>query len=319
MFDFHRRLLADEARVHAFRDALRLRLRPGDVVLDLGSGTGILSLLACDLGARRVYAVERGAIADAAAFLVRHLGYDDRIAILHAPSRTVELPARADLLVTETLGVLGLDEGIAGSVIDARARLLRDGAAIIPQHVVVSVAPVELPADAYERHVAWWSEPRFGFDVSLIRTFASNTVVFERIDTSALLAGFCDVIAVDLETAGGTFFSGSAELTTARPGTIHGFAGCFRATLAPGVVLSNSDAHTTHWPHGFFPLERPVDVAAGVAVRMSLETNDGRDWRWRGSIGAVAFDQATAFSIPPCGHDDPAMDDRNDSRGRMKE
>src|SRR6267378_3204646 len=94
--------------------------RKVEAFLDLGCGTGILSFLACSMGARRVVAIDKRNVADATELMARHLGFADRISVLHRDSGTVSLPEPADLLVTETLGMLGLDEGILGSVIDAR-------------------------------------------------------------------------------------------------------------------------------------------------------------------------------------------------------
>ena len=92
MFEFHRQLLADEVRTSAFRDAIAQVVRPGDVVLDIGTGTGILAFFACQAGARHVYAIEGQHLADAAQLLARQLGYADRLTVFHARSNDVELP-----------------------------------------------------------------------------------------------------------------------------------------------------------------------------------------------------------------------------------
>ena len=51
-------MIADRVRMEAYAEALRQAVKPGSVVLDLGSGAGIFALLACRLGARHVYAIE---------------------------------------------------------------------------------------------------------------------------------------------------------------------------------------------------------------------------------------------------------------------
>src|SRR5690349_22020599 len=78
----HRTLLDDRVRTDAFASAIARVVRPGDVVLDLGSGTGVLAILACRAGARRVFAVEQGHIADVAAMLVKDNGCADRVEVL---------------------------------------------------------------------------------------------------------------------------------------------------------------------------------------------------------------------------------------------
>jgi predicted RNA methylase len=124
MLEVHRGLLQDESRTNAFREAIRRCVTLDSVVLDLGTGSGILSFFAAEAGARRVFAVDATHSADLAAFLIRHLGFADRIQVIHDRSTNIELPERANLLVTETLGAFGFNEQILSSVIDARARLL---------------------------------------------------------------------------------------------------------------------------------------------------------------------------------------------------
>jgi len=64
MLEFHRKLLADGTRTLAFREALRRAVNAGDVVVDVGSGSGVLAFFAVEAGARKVFAIERGHMAD---------------------------------------------------------------------------------------------------------------------------------------------------------------------------------------------------------------------------------------------------------------
>ena len=302
MLDVHRGLLLDQTRTNAFRDAIRQVVTPGSVVLDLGTGSGILSFFACEAGARRVFAVDATHSADLAAFLARQLGYSDRIEVIHAHSTKVELPERADILVTETLGAFGFNERILSCVIDARARLLRPGAAIIPQRIDLAVVPVELP-EVFDRYVGFWRKEQFGFDLSPLAVFASNVMYVADVDNAAFLATPATVISADLTSIASANVSGHAHFQTSRAGLLCGFSGWFRATLAPGIELSNEVAGTTNWEHAFLPLESPIPVEQGTPVDLDLETSDGLSWRWRGRIGDALFDQMTLLSSPPCFRD----------------
>src|SRR5207244_7732448 len=155
----HRALIEDSVRTTAYAEAIARVVRAGDVVLDLGSGCGVLAILACRAGARKVFAVEQGHMADIASMLAANNDCGDRIAVLHARSFDVELPERAGVLITETLGNLGFDEQILPSVLDARKRLIAEGARIVPARVALVAAPVTAAA-VHEREVAFWSEPR---------------------------------------------------------------------------------------------------------------------------------------------------------------
>jgi hypothetical protein len=306
MIEYHRGLLADRVRTEAYRAAIAATVRPGDVVVDIGCGSGILSFFACEAGAARVYAIDRGGMAGIAQFLTRHLGYAGRVTVLQDDSTSVELPELADVLVTETMGTLGLDENITGSVIDARTRLLKPGGAIVPRRLGLSIVPVELPAP-YEKHVEWWSEPRYGFDLSPLRVFASNSIVFAHIPSAAHIAPPSRLIDIDFATVRTTLARGRTRFAAAREATLHGFGLWFDATLAEGIELTNELTNgltngapgVTEWSHGFFPLERPLPVIAGTTIDVDLETDDGKAWRWRGKAGEEAFDQTTLFAAAP--------------------
>src|SRR5438552_2508186 len=95
ILDQHRALLADSVRTNAFAEAIARVVRPGDVVLDLGSGSGVLAILAARAGARKVFAIEQGHMADVATMVVANNGCRDRVEVLHARSHDVDLPERA--------------------------------------------------------------------------------------------------------------------------------------------------------------------------------------------------------------------------------
>lgn len=298
MLEIHRGLLQDEIRTNAFREAIRRAVSPGSVVLDLGAGSGILSFFACEAGARRVFAIDATHTADLASFLTRQLGYSDRIHVFHERSTKVELPELADVLVTETIGAFAFDERILSSVIDARARLLKPDAVIIPRRVDLYLVPVD-DTSVYERSVSWWTSRPYGLDLSSLAVFASNIVFVENVGRDSFLATPEMVIAADLTTIASSDVAGSVHFTATRGGRMHGFAGWFRATLADGIELSN-EKPGTNWEHVFLPLQSPIAIEAGTSIDVDLESNDGVMWRWKGRIGDVAFDQMTALSTPPC-------------------
>src|SRR5687768_3356887 len=118
--DEHRQYLEDDKRMTAFASAIAATVRPGDVVVDLGCGTGILGLLACRAGASRVYAIDSGGMAEVARALASANGLTDRITIVNGHSRQVPLPERADLVVCDQIGHFGFEAGLFESLEDAR-------------------------------------------------------------------------------------------------------------------------------------------------------------------------------------------------------
>ena len=76
------------------------------VVLDVGTGTGILAIFACQAGARKVYAVEASQSAEIARLLIEANGYSDRIEVIQAKLEDVQLPEKVDIIISEPIGFL---------------------------------------------------------------------------------------------------------------------------------------------------------------------------------------------------------------------
>jgi type I protein arginine methyltransferase len=296
---YHRILLRDERRTLAFRDAIRRAVKPGDVVLDIGSGTGILSFFAAEAGARRVFALERAHMADVAATLAQHLGFAGRIEVIHEYSSNVTLPERANVLVTEMLSNFGLEEQLLSVVLDARMRLLTEDATIIPRTCALLLAPVELH-DFYAGTIGAFREPLYGFDLSPMGVMQSNAFVTTDIASSAHIAAAQRIVDIDLATFTDLTVRASAAFEAEREATLHGFAGFFESVLIDDIRLANANPGDTHWQQAFLALEQPVRVARGTRIGVELETHDGQAWRWRGSAGGQAFDQTTWLASPPC-------------------
>ena len=130
--EVHRTMICDRVRTGAFRRAIDAVVRPGDIVLDLGAGTGILSMFAARAGAARVYAVERTTVAVLAQELAATNGVAEIVQVIHGDIMDIELPERVDVIVSEWLGGFGIDEGMLVPVIAARDRWLKPGGIIDP-------------------------------------------------------------------------------------------------------------------------------------------------------------------------------------------
>jgi len=141
-FEVHRTMICDRVRTEAFRRAIDSVVRPGDIVLDVGAGSGILSVFAARAGAARVYAVERTSAAVLAQELAAANGVAEIVRVIHGDVTDVELPERVDVIVSEWLGGFGIDEGMLVPVIVARDRWLKPGGVMIPRSVTAWAALV---------------------------------------------------------------------------------------------------------------------------------------------------------------------------------
>ena len=266
----HRRYLADPARLGAFDLAIRQAVRPGDVVVDLGSGTGVLGLLACRAGASRVYSIESTALIGLAREICRANGFEDRVTFIRQHSTSVELPEKVDVVVADQVDGLGFEAGLFDYFSDARARFLKPGGRTVPHRVDVMAAAVE--ASDIRSKVDFWTTRPLSFDFSSVSPAALNIEHFAEYSASELLAAPAVLASLDASAPLPYPLSCRTEIVIERPGELHGVGGWFRAVLVEGVTLTNSPvaAGGIRRAQVFLPIERAVPVAAEDHVAVEL-------------------------------------------------
>ena len=116
--------LTDRRRTELYRAAIASAIRPGDVVVDLGCGSGVLGLLCLQAGAGFVYGIDRGNIVVAARESFGRAGFGAQAEILQGDTRQINLPRMADVLISDHVGYFGFDYGVIGLLRDARRRFL---------------------------------------------------------------------------------------------------------------------------------------------------------------------------------------------------
>lgn len=176
----HLAMLDDRGRTEGFLAGIRRTVRPGDVVVDLGTGTGVLALAAARAGAARVYAIEASGIAAVARRLFQANRLADRITLVEGWSTRVTLPERADVLVSEIVGNEPFGEAVLEFFADARRRFLKAGARVVPRRLRVFGTPVTVPPAVVRSHgvtdatVARWRR-WYGFDFGPLVEAARRT------------------------------------------------------------------------------------------------------------------------------------------------
>ncbi len=269
--DEHREYLSDPLRLDLFRRALHESIRPGHVVADVGSGTGILGLLALAAGASRVYAIEATGMIEIARAFAAANGAAGRFHAVHAHSAEAELPEPADVIVSDFVGRFGFDAGIFEIYPDACARLLRPGGIVIPSEISMFVAPVERPD--LDARVCFWCAPRAGFDVTPALAWAVNTGYPAVFHADDLLGRPVEAVRAPTTVAPPSGFRADVELIVERAGTLHGLGGWSAAQLSPTVTMTNSPLAQERIGRRnvFMPLAAPIAVSKGDAVRVRLD------------------------------------------------
>ena len=265
--ELHRRMVADRWRTEAFARAIRAAVRPGDIVLDVGTGTGILAMIAARAGAARVYAVEQSPVAQTAANLVKANGLQDKIKVLRGPASEVALDERADLVISEWLGHMAFVENMLDDVLDARNRNLADDGRMLPATVDVHLAPLGDPVLYNQFGPGFWSRPIEGLDFSSLERLEleQGRALQTRIEPSSLIAESRSLVRLDLAQCrrDDPFVMGTVTFEIQRDAIFDGFAGWFTCALTDGVPLDTSPHRPeTHWSQTYFSFA-PVHVKAG--------------------------------------------------------
>lgn len=302
------KMIADSGRMEAYVRALQQAVKPDSVVLDIGTGTGIFALLACQFGARKVYAIEPSAVVSLAKEMARDNGCRDRIEFFQDLSTGVTLPERADVIISDLRGVLPLFGQHIPAIIDARSRFLEPGGVLIPLRDRLWATIVEAP-ELYRQHISPWEDKPYGLNLQAARRFVANTwrkAIFSA--EQCLVEPQC-CLTLDYAKINNPNLSAELTWAIARPGVACGLALWFDATLAEGIEFSNTPGQPELiYGQAFLPWLTPISLAEGDRVSVKLQANlVGQEyiWRWRSRVLSsensqvkANFDQSTFWSQP---------------------
>lgn len=284
----HREMLADKVRMGSYRRAIRATVKKGDIVCDIGTGSGILAYFALQAGAQMVFAIEQGDVIEDAKRIAKHNGLGDKIIFINKRSDTAKLPAKVDVITSEFIGYFGLEENLNKFLIDARRRFLKRGGRMIPAWLELYLAPVESGKLGNE-FIDFWRKDFYGCDYSPVRKYAaSQRYVTDCSGKMLFLSPASCVSHIDYYKIDKVPAVFRKKFRAARGGMFNGFVGFFKAGLTSGVVISTSPGKPlTHWKQVFFPLEGAVKIRKGDEIYCEVKAIPQRNnmfWEWNTRI-----------------------------------
>lgn len=274
--ELQRRMVSDRIRTDAFAQAIREVVRPDDVVLDVGTGTGILAMLAARAGARQVYGIEQTEMAEVAADLVDANGLSDKVRILNGQAEDLQLQQKADVIISEWLGNAAFVERMLDTVIAARDNNLATSGRMLPSNVRLLLAPLDDPILYNGDGPGFWRNPINGLDFSSLQPLelAQGRVVQIRLETASVLAPSQSLVELDLIIADAedAWVDGKLEFVAIRDAHLNGFGVWFEAELSENVTLDTGPySPETHWMQTYMPfLPRPVQAGERFEVNFAL-------------------------------------------------
>lgn len=269
---WHLPMINDDERNQAYQEALERSVKPGDLVLEIGTGSGIVAMMAARAGAGKVVTCEvLPAIAMLAKDVIARNKYDDRITVVVKKSTQLkvgeDLPDKADVFVSELLNVGLLAPNMISVIRHARENLVKPGARIIPQ--AAQVYGTLLQCD----HLGRINPVReiAGFDMSPMDRMRSPgyAQIDLAADPHARLSEAFEIFGFDFRADLNETGRRALDIMATAPGTCHGIAFWFDLQMDDDVVYhSSSRARTNHWKQAMHFFPQPVTVRPGQIVRL---------------------------------------------------
>jgi protein arginine N-methyltransferase 1 len=281
-------MIVHRERTDAFAAALRRCVTPDSVLVDLGTGPGIFALLACQYGARKVYAIELEDVIQVARECAEIAGYADRIEFIQGDSVRITLPERVHGIVGDIRGNLPMFGRSLSVVRDARERFLLPGGWIIPTRDTLWVAAVSC-ATAFETVMGIWINNPYGLDMTPARKRVLNMPIDIRSRARDLMTAPARWAVLDYESLSSPNVDGQARMEVHTPGKAHGLCVWFDCETAEGLGFSRNPATPEADIFGqvFFPWPERIAMGVGDVVSVTLKsTLAGPDyvWQWNSMI-----------------------------------
>lgn len=280
--DWHARMMNDRTRNRAYDAAIRRAVTPASVVFEIGTGAGLLAMMAARAGARKVVTCEvNPAVAEVAREIIARNGFADRITVLtkHSGSVTIEeLGGRADILLSEIVDDSILGEGVLPAHEAAIRDLLKPGGAVIPAWGIVRAALVDtdMAEASYLDHVD-------GFDVRAFRKLINQRNKVSSGDPHIRMASDAvDLFRFDLAAPASVAAAATTVSLTASGGPANAVARWIALQLDDETRYENRpDADfRSCWEIPLYPLADPIDLAAGTPFAVHASHNSSRVTVW---------------------------------------
>jgi 2-polyprenyl-3-methyl-5-hydroxy-6-metoxy-1,4-benzoquinol methylase len=294
----HRLLVGDPVSNRGLRDQIEAIVEPGDRVVDIGAGTGILSFFAVEAGASHVDAVEMRPIVNLARAAADQNGFGDKITFHGTDSEKLELAQKADVLISN-LGFLNT----LLSLPDAIERLLKPGGKYFPTAIQLEFAPIDVKG-VQTPSIQFWKEQHHGYDLSAFMSMAQHPY-YQTFEPETFLGDTLAVEPVEVTANLPSFFEWSFTSKITKRGTLAGLAGYynyFRDEVCYINQTPPNDLERSIWGGFVLPLVSQVEVKPGDVMNVSLEFHlaDNAVWRWKIELnGKLLGDHSNIGSVWP--------------------
>ncbi|KTW31307.1 protein-arginine omega-N methyltransferase HMT1 [Pneumocystis jirovecii RU7] len=272
-YGIHEEMLKDEVRTLSYRDAIyeNKHLFQDKIVLDIGCGTGILSMFAAKAGAKLVIGIDMSDIIHQAEEIVKINGLSDKILLIKGRMEDITLPVdKVDIIVSEWMGYFLLYESMLETVIIARDAYLKEGGLMFPNKATMFIAGIE-DAEYKEEKIGFWNDV-YGFNFTPIQKLAMKEPLVDTVEFRAVVTDPYRLLTLNLYNAKkeDLSFTKNWELKSRRKDYIHAIIAWFdiefEACYKPVRFSTGPHAKYTHWKQTVFYLNDVISVNEGEII-----------------------------------------------------
>ncbi|TYH15295.1 hypothetical protein ES288_A05G030200v1 [Gossypium darwinii] len=276
-FGIFSEMLKDVVRTKTYQNVIYRNkfLFQNKVVLDVGAGTGILSLFCAKAGAAHVYAVECSHMADTAKQIVETNGLSDVVTVLKGKIEEIELPvAKVDIIISEWMGYFLLFENMLNTVLYARDKWLVDDGVVLPDEASLYLTAIE-DAEYKDDKIEFWNNV-YGFDMSCIKKQAMMEPLVDTVDQKQIVTNCHLLKTMDISkmVPGDASFTAPFKLIAERDYYIHAFVAYFDVSFTKCHKLmgfsTGPRSRATHWKQTVLYLEDVLTICEGEAIIGSM-------------------------------------------------
>ena len=261
-FHIHEEMLKDTVRTRSYQRAIQDN--PEDfkdkIVMDIGAGTGILSIFAAKAGAKHVYAIEYAEIAIFAKEIIKQNGLEDKITVIKGKMEEIELPVdKVDIIISEWMGYFLLYESMLDSVLYARDKYLSKGGKMLPDRAELYIAALE-DSVYKEQKKSFWNDV-YGVNMSCLTPTVMREPLVDQVDSNMIMSSESKILSLDLVNCKkeDVEFTAKYELRMLYNDRVHGLIAWFDtpfSNLTRPVMLSTSPYKKyTHWKQTVFYMD----------------------------------------------------------------